>query len=319
MVSLAVCILWASACSRRPISIPLPPAPERWHTVSASQGHFTYSGSIQGYKQEDWAAASPLPVSIKASSLSPIPLDGWQVQRGVCGLQNRDEPRPVYWFSGTSPLVGLYPGATQQEFFLFPIGSHVAGFRAMSSFGLAPVGDLPAGTYPVESIFFTDRRCTDAGREFGFAHFVWSGQLVFYLSDFTNCEGNLCRVDQEGEEDSNIRPDVITVPIQLDKSLWLGKPLSYEAHILPGTGTRTLHWSVYGPGVNVSGDVLIEGKNPDSFYYGVDLEKGYLDPQPGEPSTYLVAVMQKGTGQPDFVPASGLSVSALQFTQENWK
>ena len=115
------------------------------------------------------------------------------VYRSSCTLVDQPDktPQPIYWY-GTAPS-GSDPIANPVEFQISQQESGVQGFQFLGQFDaggsateVGPYGDA------VEAVYFTDRRCTDGGREFGFANQLVANQLYFYYSDYTNCVTTDC-------------------------------------------------------------------------------------------------------------------------------
>jgi hypothetical protein len=118
--------------------------------------------------------------------------------RATCQITDRPS-KPVYWYSGSTSLDGDYPNAPQAEFnaSLYDYDHKGIEFRGQfEGSGLT----LSSGEYIVQTVYHTDRACTDASLEYGIARVVTpdSDKIVFYWSDYTNCEGNVCREYSDG-------------------------------------------------------------------------------------------------------------------------
>jgi hypothetical protein len=142
--------------------------------------------------------------------------------RSTCGLT--DQPsKPIYWYSdGTSsathigsqtPLV--YPSAPSDEFNATRLESGLKGVEFLGSF-LGSGSVSGTGSYIVEAVFYSDRACTDGGFEYGFFRRVLPSpedKIFFYYSDFTNCDGGICRATNSSTgtvENPNVREHSIT-------------------------------------------------------------------------------------------------------------
>lgn len=307
-----LCALLLSSCSFRP-SPPRPVNP--WSPVPAATSHFVFSGDLPGYKVEQIAAHVPLPITYRFDDLVPIP--GGGVQRTTCPLQNRTSPRPVFWFAGEQSIANLFPSPAAQMFDLYDVGQRVSGFTFEGQFPQTVVD----GGYPVAAVFYTDRFCTDAGREFGFAQFLWEGTTHFYFSDFTNCEGEYCRINDSGARDVYARPDIFSVQINGLPE----KPLRYRARVTPvRESPRTITVEVldgdalttcsFGTGMAVPCRAVfpIIGANPASFYGYGDLENGYFNGQDG--AGYIATVIQ-ASGVSSFPAAEAMEIQALSVAR----
>lgn len=321
-VVMTAALVSTMACGGARPNTPPPPKPLVWQPLISSDGYFKYSGDLPGFAIEiqptpGVVISRGISFAYDYSGIKPIP--GGQVQRGVCQLKNRTSPRPLFWFFGDSSIADRYPSATPQEFRLYDVGNGVRGFSFTGSFGGHYAGAVPPDNYPVETVFYTDRECTDAGREFGFYRAVWEDKTYFYMSDFTNCEGDICRVDAAGTRDSSPRPEVSKVQIE---GVTPGEH-TYKAFVNPGGGSfhievDLLACSFVIEQTRITGpcaiDVPIGAQNPKSFYGYGDLENGYFNGQDSK-SGFLATVLQVGNGAPQFTSDSQMTVSKLEVAR----
>lgn len=132
--------------------------------------------------------------------------------RSTCGLV--DQPgKPIYWYSDSSTWAShigsqsplIYPSAPSDEFSVSRLESGLKGLEFLGSF-LGSGSVSGSGAYVVESVFYSDRPCTDGGFEYGFFRRVLPGNdaIAFYYSDYTNCDGGICRSSNTANPNSNI-------------------------------------------------------------------------------------------------------------------
>lgn len=127
---------------------------------------------------------------------------GTGATRSTCALLDNPS-KPLYWygdgthsavkFSSTSPL--LFPKAPSDEYNVSRLERNLKGLEFLGSF-LGSGSVSGSGAYIVESVFYSDRPCTDGGLEYGFYRRLIAGgsdEIAFYYSDFTNCDGGVCR------------------------------------------------------------------------------------------------------------------------------
>ena len=116
------------------------------------------------------------------------------------------------WFSypvvgGEPSSNGDYPFAPPGEFLESAYFAGSKGFDFQGEFGGVPFSPTPGGFSSfVEAVFFTDRRCFDAGVEYGWYRFPANGyygdqpvdSVTFYYSIFTNCNLDYACYDTNG-------------------------------------------------------------------------------------------------------------------------
>lgn len=125
---------------------------------------------------ESWHTAR-LP---RAYYFSQIPGPAWSV-RTVCSLESQPA-KPLFW--------SLPPGQSYSPPTLFHVGQAERNVKGLTWFGAFSEGIAKPPTwweYAVETVYFTDRKCSDGGWEYGWYKNMVTGRLVFYYSDFTNC------------------------------------------------------------------------------------------------------------------------------------
>ncbi len=119
--------------------------------------------------------------------------------RSVCQITNQPS-KPIYWYSNGSnsatALAGDYPTAPSDAFSVSTSLSSTKGLEFRGAFdGSGSVSG--SGAYMVETVYLSDRPCTDGGFEYGFFRRVQNSSpadtIAFYYSDFTNCDGGICR------------------------------------------------------------------------------------------------------------------------------
>jgi len=126
---------------------------------------------------------------------STLPDSNFEVTRSSCQIVHQPD-RSIYWVarSGNSVIdySGQYPNAVPNEFHVSDQVSGIHGLEFLGSFSQAVASSRGPYGEAIETVYFTDRRCTDAGREFGFAHYLVLNDLRFYYSDYTNCGAAYC-------------------------------------------------------------------------------------------------------------------------------
>ena len=91
---------------------------------------------------------------------------------------------------------------------------HLRGFEALATFG--GFSKTPGGA--LESIYFTDRACSDGGVEYGFARDLNTDNLLVYWSTYSNCgndANSACRKTDNpslGEHFSNVQQESSSAP-----------------------------------------------------------------------------------------------------------
>jgi len=144
--------------------------------------------------------------------------------RGVCQITNQPS-KPIYWYSdgtntATATAGGYFP-APSDAFSVSTSLSSTKGLEFRGAFDGS--GSVSSGGYMVETVFLSDRPCTDGGLEYGFFRRVWnstpSDTIAFYYSDFTNCDGGICRATNSNTPTTNvenpnpIEHDITSLPV----------------------------------------------------------------------------------------------------------
>ncbi len=162
----------AFACAAMLVAAPL-----TWTSIARENfQHFFYSASpIEN-------ATAHLP-AIYRFPQGPVP------KRMVCPIENRPG---VYWFTPSgSDLNRTFVTPNPSEFDVSPLQPHMNGFAATASFSGS--AKTPGA---VETIYFTDRACSDGGVEYGFSRDLATDSILVYWSIYANCSNDsasLCR------------------------------------------------------------------------------------------------------------------------------
>jgi hypothetical protein len=184
-------------------------------------------------------------------------LGGTGAGRSTCALTDQAS-KPIYWYSdGTSSATHIgsqnppvYPSAPSDEFSATRLESGLKGVEFLGSF-LGSGSVSGTGSYIVETVFYSDRACTDGGFEYGFfRRILASGEdkIFFYYSDFTNCDGGICRATNSPTgsiQNPNVREHSIT-----DLALNSHSENKYYFHAYPvanGGGGYDMRFEVLDP------------------------------------------------------------------------
>jgi hypothetical protein len=144
-------------------------------------------------------------------------LGGTGATRYTCVITDNPS-KPDYWYSdGTSNathIAGQDSWAPSDEFNVTRLEQGLKGVEFLGSF-LGSGSVSGTGSYVVETVYYSDRACTDASLEYGFSRRVLPGgdEILFYYSDFTNCDGGRCRATNSANgtvENPNVREHSIT-------------------------------------------------------------------------------------------------------------
>jgi hypothetical protein len=119
--------------------------------------------------------------------------------RSVCAIENRPG---VYWFTpdGKS-LRGTFPTPNPGEFNVSPKQTGIRGFAVTAAFA-----GWAVRTGAVESVYFSDRACSDGGVEYGFSRDLATNSVLVYWSTFANCANDgasLCRKTDDASLGAN--------------------------------------------------------------------------------------------------------------------
>ena len=166
--------------------------------VYASRGatETAFSGdSMRGSASPDQLLHSPRPA--RTYLFSDVALSsngdgtyeyGATPPRSVCYLANLGQDFGDY---SASPTLGVYPGASPEEFNESRKESGIKGISVYAGFaGSVLSGMNPKGT-AIETFYYSDSECTAGGHEYGFTKDVAAntpGVVQFYISDHTNCD-----------------------------------------------------------------------------------------------------------------------------------
>ncbi len=276
-----------------------------WTSIPPT-AYFKYD---QWTQTENQSFSGSYPQTYYFSNLAPMSMGR---RRTTCVYQNQtDASHPIYWYGdlsdgfGPRPLQGVFPIIyTPFEYHEAWTGFFIKGLTFKGAFRGGYTGS-PNGTAAVQAVFFTDKFCTDGGRELGFFRrldlgTLPAGSLYFYYSDFTNCEGNVCRKDASFNVDPYPRPDISLKEIRQVQSRYSGNDVFFYSAYLINNATSFRVQVVEPDTVNLAScippgetwprgctfDVPIWLPNPASFRYP-DLSAGIFD------HGWLATVVQK--------------------------
>jgi len=126
--------------------------------------------------------------------------------RTVCAVENRPG---AYWFTpGGRRLDHLFPTPNPGEFNVSALQTGIHGFAVTAAFA-----GSAARAGAVETVYFTDRVCSDGGVEYGFARDISTRTILVYWSTFANCANDaasLCRKTDNpslGQNFSNVQQE----------------------------------------------------------------------------------------------------------------
>jgi len=121
------------------------------------------------------------------SSKAPHPSPGFNYRfvsgrstRTVCELKNR---AGVYWYSPEGRnLEGTFPTTNPTEFNVSAVQSGIQGFGVTAAFS-------GAAQHPgaLETVYFTDRVCSDGGNEYGLSRDLATKSILVYWAAYANC------------------------------------------------------------------------------------------------------------------------------------
>jgi hypothetical protein len=209
----------------------------------ASVEYFRYGSPLDGSVLTDrryeagqeqwWADKTTTTRPPYAYQWSTLPDSNFSVTRSSCQIVHQPSrvPYPIYWvgLSGGSVVdySGQYPSAVPNEFHVSEQVSGIHGLEFLGSFSQAVASSRGAYGEAIETVYLTDRRCTDGGREYGFAHYLVLNDLRFYYSDYTNCGAAYCNSQSNA---AGIGLDTIADYVSLRNlaGYWDGTQTSYQ-------------------------------------------------------------------------------------------
>jgi len=194
-----------------------PCAAESWISIatpSAPYQYFLYSNS-GAIEKDKFDAQNPHPQKSFTYKFPPGP----SAARTTCRLEDRPADH-VFWYappvanSSATHLDGMFATPLASEFNVSELQKNIRGFEALAIFGGS--SKSPGGA--LESIYFTDRACSDGGVEYGLARDLATDNLLVYWSTYSNCgndAGSACRKTNDptlGDNFSNVQQESDRAP-----------------------------------------------------------------------------------------------------------
>jgi len=156
-----------------------------------SADYYAYTDSNSPVEQSGTSTTRPPHTYGASYTVTPT------FKRGVCPYDNRLATPAVYWYLngnalGNSSGAGTstpptFPSAVAAEYTETTWGSPITSVKGIQADVDFTSGSGSGGSDFYETVYFTDRYCTDAGNEYGYYYDVITGVYQFYWGSLENC------------------------------------------------------------------------------------------------------------------------------------